>query len=203
MSKINEFGLNIDISAMYQDLILEFAIAVENVAQLLLSNMKVRSRIPVVQSSLKKEIIFNGYEQIEAIVGSDHWQAFLDNYGVGSLMADASENPYLQEYKSNYDFWNRFRNSSNAIMGREAGTYIVPDWESGDGYTSRISTGSFAGINLENLYWGNNYNLTVTPQKPTFFLENSMRFIEKVFEETLYEVYDNFPFYKYIKGGVG
>lgn len=199
MSKLNELGLHIDTTRLYNDLIEEFTKVILNIGDELERNMKTRARNPVVIASIKAEITKLGSDEIEIIVGSDHWQSFLDNYGMGSLMAKESENPYLSEYKKS-NFWNSFR-YGNAIVGRPQGVYIVPNWESGDGYIPRKSSGNLQGVNLENLKWGNNYNLTSTPQPPSFFLEFSIRDIKAIMEEQLLEVYEKFPFSKYIKGG--
>lgn len=200
MKANNELGLHIDTSKMYHDLVWEFVKTIDKVADELLMQMKSRTRTAVVQSSLKKKVMFDTFNDIEILVGSDHWQSFLDNYGVGSLMASESENPYLSEYKSS-ELWHGFRNST-AISARPKGTYIVPDWEKGDGYVTRESSGRFpAGTNLERMTWGNNDNLTVTPQRPTFFMEHSFEFMKPIFVQRLMEVYENFPFHKYIRGG--
>lgn len=202
MSKINELGLYIDTDKMYNDLISEFIYAIDRVSDDLMAQMKSRTNDPVVQSSIKKKIMMDSLTEIEIAVGSDHWKAFLDNYGTGSLMADQSENPHLDNYKGS-KFWNEFRTigDGKSVRGRSMGAYIVPDWESGDGYVTRKSSGTLAGVNLETTSTKNN-KYAFTPQKPTFFLEHSMEFIKPILKEKLNEVYEHFPFHKYIKGGI-
>lgn len=190
-----------DTEKMMEDLILAFVSTIEILSDNLAAQMKSRAKDSVVSSSIRKEIIWEGFNYIEFLVGSDHWKAFLDNYGTGSMMADVSKNPYLSEYKENY--WHSNRPSS-AITGRGQGKYTIPDWESGDGYITRESSGVLKGVNLEKVSVGNSqgkYNLRAQPQKPSFFIENSMAFVEKQFNEELMRVYENFPFHKYIKGG--
>lgn len=198
----NELGLKFHAEKMYQDLIWEFIKTIDLVSDELADQMKSRTDTPVVSESIKKHIVWEGFDYIETLVGSDHWKAFLDNYGTGSKMASEVDNPYLSEYKQKY--WNSERNSS-AIIGRASGTYEVPDWESGDGYVTRKSSGSLKGVNLEKISIGNKqgqFNLLIKPKPPTFFVENSMKFIKKVFEDKLLEVYNNFPFYNYLEGGI-
>lgn len=183
---------------MLDDLIIEFLVVLEDVSVHLLDLMKSHARDEDVRQSLTRYIYYTGFKELEAIVSSDHWKAFLDNYGTGSLMANESKNPNLEWYKS--VFFHDYR-PTNAVTAREQGAYVVPDWESGDGYITRYSNGRIpAGTNLETVNW-NDYNVKFRPMPPSFFLEESMQKIEKEFKDELIKVYERFPFEKYISGG--
>lgn len=201
MAELNELGLSFEKERMIDDLILMFFTVLDNLSDTLLDQMRSRVKDVSILDTFRKEVAIEGIEQIEIAVGSDHLKAFLDNYGTGSKMASESENPFLEEYKSKY--FHEYR-PDNAVTKRERGvTYVVPDWNKGYGTIERKTnpdSGIEEGTNLETLNW-KDFNYKFVAKSPSFFLEHSMIFMRKVFAEELVKVYEEFPFWKYIKGG--
>jgi len=198
--KINELGLKLNKDNLHFDLIFEFLKVMEKLAMELEDLMKSKAKLPVVSHSIK-HFTESSYKKIEIVVGSDHWQAFLDNYGTGSKMANNTQNPGLSAYKHS-DFWHDYR-PTNAITKRKTGSYEIPDWEEGYGYLIRHTsdkTGIRAGTNMETLHF-KEFGTKVRPKAPSFFVQNSIRLMEKRFVEDITEVYKKFKFSKYLKGG--
>jgi hypothetical protein len=79
---------------------------------------------------------------VEGQVGSDHWEAWIAEWGSGSEM-DTS-NPDLAAYMAS-EYWNPVRDGF-AITGRPKGPYLGLDNRMHDTHTGKL-----AGVNLEEL----------------------------------------------------
>jgi hypothetical protein len=108
--------------------------------------------------------------------GAEAWQAWLEEFGKGSLMADESENPYIGEYKRS-QYWNPLRGDDPTIVGREEGEYIGIDGR------MHTSTGSMAGLDLEQ-YAARTGNEDYMPSPPTFFIRDAVQSNrERIYED--------------------
>lgn len=96
-----------------------------------------------VESTLRIELLNLAERGLhEGRVTSDHWQAWIAEWGSGTLMDP--NNPALSEYMSS-EYWNPARRGL-AITGRPAGAYKGLDGEIHDSHT-----GMLEGVNLEEL----------------------------------------------------
>jgi hypothetical protein len=203
MSNVNALKLTFNADALFADLIKHMLKAMNRVAEELFYQMQSRTKSQKVAQSLEKHVYFQGYNQIVTIVGSNHWMAFLENYGTGSLMAGDSENPYLTQYMRS-GYWNpaRPKLARYPVVGRPAGTYYAPDYQKGDSHRQYRSTGVYEGENLEKIKsFGSKTKFT--PKSGTFFVETSMSFVKKRFQDIILEAIETFPWdnHKYLKGG--
>lgn len=121
-----------------------FASIVNELCQTVLANAQANlgGRYEEVASSLQTRLM-NLAEQgiIEGSVSTDHWEAWIAEWGSGSSM-DTS-NPALQEYRSS-EYWNPERTDLE-ITGRPTGSYLGLDGQ------MHQSSGKLAGVNLEEL----------------------------------------------------
>jgi len=152
---------------------------------------------PEVRNHLERQMTVLANKMIEGSVTTDYWQAWLEQFGKGSLMAGPSENPGLHRYMSS-EAWNRLRPSgSKVVVGRSRGNY-----RSIEG-TIRFSGGSFAGVDLEELAARGDIDKKFGPTPPTFFLRKALLANRNRILQGLQEVIDNFPYHKYFRKGGG
>lgn len=79
----------------------------------------------------------NNIYQTGYTIGTINAKAFIQEYGSG-LSIDDSSNPDYPDYRHG-DYWNPAR-KDKTIVGRPAGTYILPNWKTGmytEKYTSK------------------------------------------------------------------
>jgi hypothetical protein len=126
-------------------------------------------------------------------ITADYWQAWLEQFGKGSLMAGPLDNPGLTNYM-NSDLWNSFRSrSTRVVAGRGAGRY-----KSIDG-TTKTSSGSMAGVDLEELAARGDIDKSFGPTPPTFFLRQALQANRDRILQGLQNVIFSFPYHKYFK----
>lgn len=96
-------------------------------------NAEIGSDFPVIMGNI-----------VTATINAHGAKAWVSEFGRGSQMASASENPYLNEYLrgDNFNQW-RLHSSRVPIMGRSEGEY-----KDLDGNT-QYSTGKMQGLDLE------------------------------------------------------
>lgn len=146
---------------------------------------------PAVRDKIEMNMFVLANKMIEGDITADYWQAWLEQFGKGSLMADASQNPGLVTYM-NSDAWNRLRSrSSKVVVGRGQGNY-----KSIDG-TMRFSGGGYAGVDLEELAERGDIDSKFKPTPPTYFLRIAIQSNRSRILEGLSGVISNFPFYRY------
>ncbi|MCY9593724.1 hypothetical protein PC41400_21595 [Paenibacillus chitinolyticus] len=150
---------------------------------------------PEVRNHLERQIFVLAHEMIAGEVTVDYWQAWLEQFGKGSKMAGSSENPGLTSYM-NSDLWNRLRPSgSRVVVGRKKGNY-----RSIDG-TVRLSGGSYAGVDLEELAARGDIDSSYGPTPPSYFLRAALQANRNRILQGLQEVIEGFPYHKYFEMG--
>lgn len=150
---------------------------------------------PEVRNHLQMHMIEIANEIIIGEVTADYWQAWLEQFGKGSLMADSNQNPGLITYM-NSEAWNRFRSKgSKVVVGRGKGNY-----KSIDG-TLRYSGGGYAGIDLEELAARGEIDKKFAPTPPTYFLRIALQSNRNRILQGLANVIADFPYHKYFKKG--
>lgn len=135
---------------------------------------------------------------LRILVGSTHWKSFIENYGMGSLMATRGENPFLDEYVQSEYFHEHRPANTKEITARRWGEYNTPDWDKGDGFISKRSEGRIpAGTNLETSYSWTTYKVRVRPKSPKFFMEHAFKVMRPILEDKLQDVINNFNYVDY------
>lgn len=150
---------------------------------------------PEVASHLQEQLFVLAGQSINGVVSSSFWQAWLEQFGKGSLMAGPDQNPGLIRYMSSGE-WNNLRDrSSRAIVGRIKGTYRGIDG------VERKSGGGRAGVNLEELAAQGEIDPAYRPTPPTFFLRIALQSNRGRILASLQRVIENFPYHAYFREG--
>jgi hypothetical protein len=148
---------------------------------------------PEVRNHLERHIIVLANEMISGQVTADYWQAWLEQFGKGSLMAGPDQNPGLVKYMSS-DYWNRVRSRSvRVVVGRPMGSY-----KSIDG-TIRASRGGYAGVDLEELAARGDIDSKFKPSPPSFFMRIALQSNKNRILQGIAQVIEEFPYHKYFK----
>lgn len=148
---------------------------------------------PAVRNHLRRHLETLAMDMFSMEITADYWQAWLEQFGKGSLMAGPADNPGLIGYM-NSDLWNAFRSrSSRAVAGRGMGRY-----KSMDG-TIKLSMGSMAGVDLEELAARGDIDKSFGPTPPTFFLRQALQANRQRILQGFQNVIVNFPYHKYFK----
>jgi len=166
----------------------------EELAELVLRTAESNIRYyPDVRNRLTKDIYALGQDMIVADITADHWQAWLEQFGKGSLMAGPSENPGLVTYM-NSEYWNRLRSkSTRVVVGRPPGRYKSIDGE------IKVSRGRYAGVNLEELAERGVIDAKFKPTPPTFFLRKALQSNRNRILQGLQRVIETFPYHMYFR----
>lgn len=174
------------------DLQRSLAVEITGLTKLVLLTAKSNVRYyPEVRNHLKMEMTNLANKMIEGEITADYWQAWLEQFGKGSLMASARENPGLITYM-NSEYWNRARSKgTRVVVGRPQGTYKGIDGE------VRRSGGSYVGVDLEELAERGDIDPSYKPTPPTFFLRVALQSNKNRILEGISEVISNFPYHKY------
>ena len=148
---------------------------------------------PEVRNHLESKMFVLANESINGEVTADYWQAWLEQFGKGSLMAGTDQNPGLVTYM-NSEAWNRIRSKGNkVVVGRGKGNY-----KSIDG-TLKYSGGGYAGVDLEELAARGDIDKKFAPTPPTYFLRIALQSNKNRILEGISQVILEFPFHKYFK----
>lgn len=148
---------------------------------------------PEVRNHIRQHLEVLASDMFSMEITADYWQAFLEQFGKGSLMAGTSENAGLANYM-NSELWNSYRSrSTKAVAGRGRGRY-----KSIDG-TMKRSEGSFAGVDLEELAARGDIDSSFRPTPPTFFLRIALQANRQRILQGLQGVIENFPYHKYFR----
>ncbi|WP_138756595.1 hypothetical protein, partial [Paenibacillus sinopodophylli] len=124
---------------------------------------------PEVRNHVRQHLEVLASDMYSMEITADYWQAWLEQFGKGSLMAGPTQNPGLTRYM-NSDLWNNLRSrSSKAVAGRGEGRY-----KSIDG-TFKFSEGSMAGVDLEELAQRGDIDKKFSPTPPTYFLRIALQ----------------------------
>lgn len=174
------------------DLQRSLAVEIAGLTKLVLLTAKSNIRYyPEVRNHLKAELTNLANRLIEGEVTADYWQAWLEQFGKGSLMAGPRDNPGLITYMSS-EYWNRVRSKSKkVVVGRPQGTYKGIDGE------VRRSGGSYVGVDLEELAARGDIDPSYGPSPPTFFLRVALQSNRDRILEGISQVITEFPYHKY------
>lgn len=146
---------------------------------------------PEVRGHLERHVTKLANDLIVGEVATDYWQAWLEQFGKGSMMAGEQENPGLRRYMAS-PLWNELRSKGRrVVVGRRRG-----DYKSIDGKIRR-SGGSYAGIDLEELAARGDIDRSFGPTPPTFFLRVALQANRQRILEGLQAVINRFPYHKY------
>lgn len=206
---VNQLGLHFNDTDMHRDLIMELMYAVFEAANDIKFAMMSSASESISDDSAwfiesvneaEKRIITSGYSMISFQVGAQHWNAFLDNYGTGSLMD--KNNPWLQQYISSGYFNKERLEHSMAVVGRPAGEYSIPDFKEGHGGTTRVSKGRLKGQNLETKINDRTGKPYFIPESPRHWLEKSIEMGQHNLKIRVNRVLETFNFASYLKGGI-
>ncbi|MDB5053278.1 MAG: hypothetical protein JWM44_1328 [Bacilli bacterium] len=183
-----------DAARASQDLQQKLSVEIAGLTGLVLESARSNVRYyPDVRNHLERQIIVLANEMISGEVTADYWQAWLEQFGKGSLMAGTDQNPGLVTY-FNSDAWNRLRSqSSRVVVGRPRGNYKSIEGR------ARYSGGSYAGVDLEELAARGDIDKTFGPTPPTFFLRAALQSNRNRILQGLARVIEEFPYQKYFK----
>lgn len=183
-----------DTARAVKDLENKLAIEITGLTKLVLLTAKGGIRYyPAVRDKLQMEMFVLANQMISGDITADYWQAWLEQFGKGSLMADASQNPGLVTYM-NSDAWNRLRSKgSKVVVGRGQGNY-----RSIDG-TVRYSGGGYAGVDLEELAARGDIDPKFKATPPSYFLRIAIQSNRDRILQGVARVLEEFPYHKYFK----
>ncbi|MDR0269638.1 hypothetical protein [Paenibacillus sp.] len=175
-----------------KDLENQLAVEITGLTKLVLLTAKGGIRYyPAVRNHLQMQMNVLANKMIEGEITADYWQAWLEQFGKGSLMAGPSENPGLIAYM-NSDAWNRLRSKGNkVVVGRGKGNY-----KSIDG-TIKYSGGGYVGVDLEELAARGDIDPSFGPTPPTYFLRIALQSNKNRILQGISRVITEFPYHKY------
>jgi hypothetical protein len=176
------------------DLQKKLAVEITGLTGLILETAKSNIRYyPEVRNHLEQHMVVLANELISGEVTADYWQAWLEQFGKGSLMADSSQNPGLIIYM-NSDAWNQIRSKgSRLVVGRSRGNYKGIDGK------VRHSGGGYAGVDLEELAARGDIDKKFAPTPPTYFLRVALQSNRNRILQGIARVVEEFPYHKYFK----
>lgn len=174
--------LRIDAQGMYKGLQTALLVECETLTDWLWTQIQSLAPPEVDRAQIHKEVVMVA-EQAIGTVSAGGMMALITEWGSGSL-ADTT-NPAWNEYV-NSEYWNELRDpGKHTIRGRKAGSYKDLD------NVEHISTGKFAGINLEWKY---------PPMPAQHWLQGIVERSRPYIFERLVEMIQVFPFHQYIHG---
>ncbi|MDK8182111.1 hypothetical protein [Paenibacillus sp. UMB4589-SE434] len=179
-----------------QDLRRDLFREAEHLTDLIMRTAHVNIRhYPNVRNYLQKQVFFLGNGMLVGEVSADHWEAWLEQFGKGSMMAGPQENRGLVTYM-NSEAWNKLRSrTTRAVLGRWEGSYKGIDG------TVRYSGGSYAGRNLEALAQSGELDAGFLPTPPSFFMRNAVKENRNRIMQGFMRVIQDFPYHRYFLGG--
>lgn len=191
--QLNHLSLKIDTDSMIRDLISRCTERATYVAENLTNSLN-GMPFEFASGTFKQELIKSSEDAVQVRVGTNHWYAYIVEYGRGSMLD--KNNPFLGEYIIS-PYYNPYRSSDFAIRSRK-GEYTIPDWEGGSGFITRIGGGQTAK-NLETL---SPPDPRFAPSPPRHFFKKAMENSKRVLEQEILNTMKTFPYHKYLKGGV-
>jgi len=176
------------------DLQTELAVEIGELTKLVLDTASANIRYyPDVRNHLKQQLTVIANEMIAGEVTADYWQAWLEQFGKGSLMASTNENPGLTAYQ-NSEFWNTYRSRSRrVVVSRRAGRYKALDG------TIKISRSKLPGVDLEELAERGDIDKKFGPTPPTFFLRQALLSNKNRIMQGIGRVIQDFPYHRYFR----
>lgn len=148
---------------------------------------------PAVRERLEMHMIVLANQMISGDITADFWQAWLEQFGKGSQMADANQNPGLIKYM-NSEAWNRLRSKGNrVIVGRARGKYRAIDG------TIKESKGGYAGVDLEELAERGDLDPSFKATPPTYFMRIALESNRERILNGISRVITEFPYHRYFR----
>ncbi|MBU5669656.1 hypothetical protein KQI68_07355 [Peptoniphilus sp. MSJ-1] len=189
---LNSLGLKFDILGLITDLEKALNYRVSTLVEEMVQSLN-SVDYEYSGGTYKQEMIKCAEDEIKFILGSDHFYAWIVEFGRGSLLDES--NPFLAEYKAS-DYWNDKR-PDNRIRSRQrrSSPHIIPDWQGGHG-TTEIVGSNYGGRVLE--HQGNPMYDPIAPRKP---IRNAIDDGRDKMISAVREVFRTFPYSDYIKGG--
>lgn len=186
---LNHLSLQLDANSLIRDLTARLNFYFEDEVERLAGTLNGLD-YGFASGTFKKELIQSGSDMIKFKVGSDHWYAFIIEYGRGTSMD--INNPFLSSYMDS-GFYNPYRVHGD-IRTWGYGPYEIPDWFGGKGTIQKMGRGA-PGILIPE------EKLNATPLSPNHFLRDALERTKDKLRETITEAYRTFPFSMYLKGG--
>lgn len=175
---------------------LEYKLAVEITGMTKIIMLTAKSGIryyPAVREHLQMHMTVLANQMVSGEITADFWQAWLEQFGKGSQMADASQNPGLIKYM-NSDAWNRLRSKgSRVIVGRARGKYRAIDG------TIKESKGGYAGVDLEELAERGDIDPSFKATPPTYFMRIALESNRDRILSGISRVITDFPYHRYFR----
>lgn len=187
--QLNHLSLQLDVGSMIRDLVARLNFYFENEVERLANTLNGMD-YGFASGTFRKELIESGSNMIKFKVGSNHWYAFIIEYGRGTMMD--INNPFLGSYMDS-GFYNPYRVHGD-IRTWGFGSYEVPDWIGGNGTVTKMGHGA-PGIKIPD------DKLIATPLPPSHFLRDALERTKEKLNETIQEAFRTFPFGFYLKGG--
>lgn len=186
---LNRLSLQLDANSLIRDLTARLNFYFEDEVERLAGTLNGLD-YGFVSGTFRKELIQSGSDMIKFKVGSDHWYAFIVEYGRGTSMD--INNPFLPSYMDS-GFYNPYRVHGD-IRTWGYGPYEIPDWFGGKGTIQKMGRGA-PGIKIPE------DKLNATPLPPNHFLRDALDRTKDKLRETIIEAFRTFPFSMYLKGG--
>ncbi|URJ50728.1 hypothetical protein [Paenibacillus polymyxa] len=183
-----------DAARAAKDLENKLAVEITGLTKLVMLTAKSGIRYyPAVRDHLEMHMFVLANQMISGDITADYWQAWLEQFGKGSKMADSSQNPGLITYM-NSEAWNRLRaKGDRIIVGRSRGKYRAIDG------TMRESGGGYAGVDLEELAERGDIDASFKATPPTYFLRIAIQSNRKRILDGISRIITEFPYYRYFK----
>ncbi|MNB84338.1 hypothetical protein D3C75_311960 [compost metagenome] len=148
---------------------------------------------PAVREHLQMHMTVLANQMVSGEITADFWQAWLEQFGKGSQMADTSQNPGLIKYM-NSDAWNRLRSKgSRVIVGRARGKYRAIDG------TIKESKGGYAGVDLEELAERGDIDPSFKATPPTYFMRIALESNRDRILSGISRIIADFPYHRYFR----
>ncbi|MFT9367014.1 hypothetical protein [Paenibacillus polymyxa] len=183
-----------DAARAAKDLENKLAVEITGLTKLVMLTAKSGIRYyPAVRDHLEMHMFVLANQIISGDITAHCWQAWLEQFGKGSKMADSSQNPGLITYM-NSEAWNRLRSKGDRIIvGRSRGKYRAIDG------TMKESGGGYAGVDLEELAERGDIDPSFRATPPTYFLRIAIQSNRKRILDGISRVITQFPYHKYFK----
>ncbi|WP_315370875.1 hypothetical protein [Paenibacillus xylanexedens] len=177
-----------------KDLENKLAVEITGLTKIIMLTAKTGIRYyPAVRESLSMHMTVLANQMISGDITADYWQAWLEQFGKGSLMAGPSQNPGLISYM-NSEAWNKLRSKgSRVVVGRGRGKYRAIDG------TVKQSKGAYAGVDLEELAERGDLDPSFKATPPTYFMRIALESNRDRILNGISRVITEFPYHRYFR----
>lgn len=193
MSGKYKLGLEFDVESMYRDLTRFLNFQVKMTVNSMVDQLN-SLEFEYAKGTFRQKLEQEGTDMIRFLIGSDHWYAYIIEYGKGTQMDIM--NPDLGAYMSS-SMYNPFRVGGD-IRSWGRGRYTVPDWEGGHGYIEREGYGA-PGLLLPVAGKKDREEYHSLPPRRLF--RDTFERAKERLKEDLKTTFLQFPFSSYLRGG--